>query len=365
MEKRDILSCSLQELESYFTQNGHPKFRAKQVFRWLHVDRVRDFEKMTNLSAQLRTQLDENFYITSLKIKKRLVSDLDNTVKYLYGLSDGEYIESVLMHYHYGNSLCISTQVGCKMGCRFCASTIAGYARNLRPSEILEQIYMAEQDSGQAVSTVVLMGIGEPLDNFDHVLRFLDLLSSPEGHHMSLRHVTISTCGLVDKIYELAEKKLGITLTVSLHAPNDEIRSASMPVNRKWNIDQVLAACKYYAEKTGRRVSFEYALIRNVNDKEEHARQLLTRLKGMLCHVNLIPVNEVAERKSLYRTAPQANVRRFQEILQSGGINTTVRRTLGADINAACGQLRREEAGRERGCMLDENCGNHGYRIVT
>lgn len=365
MEKQDILSCSLQELEEYFTVNGYPKFRAKQVFRWLHFDRVKDFNKMTNLSAQLREQLNEKFYITSLKIKKRLVSDLDNTVKYLYGLSDGEMIESVLMRYRYGNSLCISTQVGCKMGCRFCASTIAGFVRNLRPSEILEQIYMAESDTGQSVSHVVLMGIGEPLDNFENVLRFLELLSSPEGHHMSLRHITISTCGLVDRIYELAEKKLGITLTVSLHAPNDEIRSASMPVNRKWSMSQVLAACKYYAEKTGRRVSFEYALIRDVNDKKEHAYQLAARLQGMLCHVNLIPVNEVTERKKEYRTSLQSNVRQFQEILISQGINTTVRRTLGADINAACGQLRREEAGKERGCMLDADRRNHGYRDVT
>lgn len=359
MEKIDILSCTLQELEAFFTEIGQPKFRAEQVFRWLHVTRVKQFSEMSNLSAQLRGLLDEKFYITSLKIKKRLVSGIDNTVKYLYELPDGEYIESVLMHYHHGNSLCISTQVGCKMGCRFCASTIAGFVRNLTPSEILEQVYAAERDTGEAVATIVLMGIGEPLDNFDHVLRFLALLSAPNGCNMSLRHVTISTCGLVDRIELLAEKKLGLTLTVSLHAPNDDIRSASMPISQKWKMDQLLAACKKYADTTGRRVSFEYALIRDVNDKEEHALELASRLKGMLCHVNLIPVNEVAERKDQYRTATLKNVQRFQKILQDKGINTTIRRTLGSDINAACGQLRREASGEERGCILDADGRNY------
>ena len=359
MNKKDILSFTLQELEAFFAGIGQPKFRAGQVFRWLHVARIKDFNEMTNLSAQLREELKSNFYITSLKIQKRLVSDIDNTVKYLYELPDGEYIESVLMRYRYGNSLCISTQVGCKMGCRFCASTIAGFVRNLTPSEILEQVYAAEKDTGQEVSNIVLMGIGEPLDNFDHVIRFLELLSDPNGFHMSLRHVTVSTCGLVDRIEALAEKRLGLTLTVSLHAPNDRIRSESMPINQKWNMDQLLDACRKYAEITGRRVSFEYALIRDVNDKEEHALELASRLKGMLCHVNLIPVNEVTERKERYKTAIQKNVQQFQKILQDKGINTTIRRTLGADINAACGQLRRETAKEERGCILDEDSRNH------
>lgn len=359
MEKKDILSFNLQELKAFFEEIKEPKFRAEQLFRWLHVARVKNFSEMSNLSAQLQERLNREFYITSLKIKKRLVSGIDNTVKYLYELPDGEYIESVLMRYHHGNSLCISTQVGCKMGCQFCASTIAGFVRNLTPSEILDQIYAAEQDTGEAISTIVLMGIGEPLDNFDHLLRFLELLSDPNGYHMSLRHVTLSTCGLVDRIAKLAERKLGLTLTVSLHAPNDEIRSASMPISKKWSMDQLLAECKKYADTTGRRVSFEYALIREVNDKEEHALELASRLKGMLCHVNLIPVNEVSERKDRYQTATAQHIHRFQKILQIQGINTTVRRTLGSDINAACGQLRREAKGQERGCILDENSRDH------
>ncbi len=349
MEKRDILSWTLFELEAFLVKSGYPKFRAKQIFHWLHVEKTEDFSKMTNLSAQFQSWLEEIFYITSLKIKKRLVSGLDNTVKYLYQLSDGEFIESVLMRYHYGNSLCISTQVGCKMGCRFCASTIAGFVRNLTPSEILQQVYTAERDTGEKISNIVLMGIGEPLDNFENVMRFLELLSAPEGHNMSLRHVTLSTCGLVDKIGELAGRKLGLTLSISLHAPNDEIRSASMPVNQRWPMEKLLKTCDDYAKKTGRRVSFEYALIKGVNDKEEHALELARRLKGMLCHVNLIPVNEVEERKAQYRASGQQSIARFQEILMNHGINTTVRRTLGADINAACGQLRREavkEGGR-------------------
>ena len=266
---------------------------------------------------------------------------MDHTVKYLYMLPDGEYIESVWMKYRYGNSLCISTEVGCKMGCTFCASTKQGFVRQLSPSEILEQIYMAEKDMGEKVSSIVLMGIGEPLDNFENVLQFFTLLSCPEGLNMSLRHVTVSTCGVVDKIYELAEKNLQLTLSISLHAPNDEIRSQTMPVNRKWNIEELLKACRYYTHKTSRRISFEYALIRGVNDSRKNAEELAGRLKGMLCHVNLIPVNQI--RESDYRASTRANVYRFQEYLNQFGIQTTVRRTLGADIQAACGQLRRDQ----------------------
>ena len=352
MKKQDILSYSLKELEDYMTEHEVPKFRAKQIFRWLHCEKVDSFEKMTNISAKFREELAESFYITSLKIKKRLVSDIDNTVKYLYALSDGSCMESVLMRYRYGNSLCISTQVGCKMGCQFCASTIAGFVRNLSPSEILQQIYTAEKDTGEKISNVVLMGIGEPLDNFDNVLRFLELVSAPEGYNMSLRHITLSTCGLVDKINLLAQKHLGLTLTVSLHAPNDRIRSASMPVNQRWNMEQLLDACRNYAKDTGRRVSFEYALIQGVNDKEEHALELAQKLKGMLCHVNLIPMNEVSERRDKYRSSKPQNVTKFQNILMQQGINTTVRRTLGADINAACGQLRREAVKKEAGSLV-------------
>lgn len=337
-EKIDILSLSKDELTAEITAMGEKAFRAKQIYDWLHVKKVNSFTQMSNISAQLQERLSEKFCLKSLIIKKRLVSQLDNTVKYLYGLPDGEAVETVLMEYKHGNSLCISTQVGCRMGCRFCASTIAGFVRHLEPSEMLLQIYETERDSGRHVDSIVLMGIGEPLDNFDNVVKFLSLLNSG-GEGMSLRHLSLSTCGVVDKIYKLAELNLGLTLSISLHAATDEKRSSIMPINRRFNLEQLMTACREYFKKTGRRISFEYSLIEGVNDTEESAQELIDLLGGMLCHVNLIPINEIRERdfkKSRY-------VERFQKRLTDAGINATVRRTLGADINAACGQLRRDD----------------------
>lgn len=336
--RTDILSLTKDELTRKITEMGEKSFRAVQIYDWLHVKRVTDFAQMTNISAQFRERLSENFCVKSLKIKKRLVSSIDNTVKYLYGLPDGEAVESVLMEYKHGNSLCISTQVGCKMGCRFCASTIAGWVRNLEPSEMLLQIYETERDSGRHVDSIVLMGIGEPLDNFDNVVKFLRILNS-EGEGMSLRHLSLSTCGVCDKIYELARLKLGITLSVSLHAATDERRSAIMPINKRFPLAELMRACDDYFAATGRRISFEFSLIEGVNDTDESADELISLLRGKPCHVNLIPINEVKERD--FRKSK--SVEHFRRRLTDAGINATVRRTLGADINAACGQLRRDE----------------------
>lgn len=336
MEKTDILSLTKEELEEKIIAIGEKKFRAKQIYEWLHTYKVEEFSKMTNLSAQLREKLDDIFWINSLKIQKRLVSNIDNTVKYLYGLSDGEKVETVVMEYKHGNSICISTQVGCKMQCKFCASTKAGFVRNLLPSEMLQQIYTSERDCGRRINHVVLMGIGEPLDNFDNVVKFLRILSEKED--MSLRHVSVSTCGLVNRIYELADLKLGITLSVSLHAPTNKLRSSVMPVNDRYPIEELMKACKYYFDTTGRRISYEFALIDGVNDNRESADALIKLLKGQNCHVNLIPVNEIKE--GVFRRSE--SVEKFKQMLLDGGLNATVRRTLGADISAACGQLRRD-----------------------
>lgn len=337
--KKDILSCTEEELCSEIEALGEKKFRGRQVYEWLHTKRVHEFANMSNISLSLRTKLDENYCINSIKIVRKLESSLDNTVKYLYGLSDGNHIESVLMEYKHGNSLCISTQVGCRMGCNFCASTIAGFKRHLLPSEMLLQIYEAERDSGRHVDSLVLMGIGEPLDNFDNIVKFLQMLSYETGKNLSLRHVSLSTCGLADRIYDLAEHRFGLTLSISLHAVTDEKRSEIMPVNRKYPIDKLLKACRAYIDKTGRRISFEYAVINGVNDSREDAEGLIKLLKGMNCHVNLIPVNQIKERN--YRSDKNA-LHAFRDVLEKGGLNVTVRRTLGADIDAACGQLRRE-----------------------
>lgn len=341
MEKIDILSLSLDELEAELVKLGEKKFRAKQIFQWLHQKRVFSFDEMTNISVQLRSVLNENFCIKSLFIAKRLESCIDNTVKYLYRLPDGNYVETVLMEYHYGHSICVSTQVGCKMGCRFCASAIAGYVRSLEPSEILMQIYETEKNAGVRVSGIVLMGIGEPFDNFNNVVKFFRLVSSPEGNNLSLRHVTVSTCGIVPKIYELAEMKLGLTLSVSLHSADNDRRSEIMPVNNTYNIDKLIEACRYYVEQTGRRVTFEYAVIDGVNSSKADADKLADLVRGINCHINLIPVNKVKERN--YQTV-RSGVEKFAEYLQKRGINATVRRTLGSDIEAACGQLRRDAA---------------------
>ncbi len=340
MEKGDILSLSLAELEEVLVENGEQKFRAKQIYEWLHLKKVESFDEMTNISSTLRTKMSDEFYVNLLNISRKLESRVDNIVKYLYGLSDGNFIETVLMEYNHGMSLCISTQVGCKMGCKFCASTVGGFVRNLEPSEMLLQIYKTEKDSGKKVSSIVLMGIGEPLDNFDNVIKFLQILSSKEGVNMSLRHVTVSTCGIVPMIDKLAELRLGLTLSVSLHASHNHTRSEIMPVNVSYNIEKLISACKRYVDKTGRRITFEYAVIDDVNSSTEEAYRLAELLRGMNCHVNLIPVNGIKERDY---TSLMKTVQAFQNNLKSKGINVTIRRTLGSDINAACGQLRRDE----------------------
>ena len=341
MTKKDILSMTLSELEADMLSLGEKKFRAGQLYDWLHVKRVTEFSDCSNLSKTLVERLDGMYTIPRASIKRKLESKLDGTIKYLYRFADGECCETVMMSYRHGNSLCISTQVGCKMGCSFCASTKAGYVRDLAPSEMLLQIYESERDSGRKVESLVLMGIGEPLDNFDNVMRFLELLCSEKGKNMSLRHVSLSTCGIVPRIRELADMKTGLTLSVSLHAPTDEKRSAIMPINKRYDTAELIDACRYYFAQTGRRISFEFALIAGVNDDTQTAKELIRLLKPVSpCHVNLIPVNEIRERE--YRKS--ANVREFQKTLTDAGVNATVRRTLGADINAACGQLRRDSA---------------------
>lgn len=336
--KKDILSMSLEELELDLTSMGEKKFRAKQIFNWLHQKKVTDFESMNNLSKSLRDTLDSKYIIYSLVAERTLISKIDGTTKYLYRLEDGNHVETVLMKYSYGYSLCVSTQVGCKMGCRFCASTIAGFKRNLTPSEILLQLYQTERNSGQRVGSIVLMGIGEPFDNFDNVLKFFQLVSSPEGNGLSLRHVTVSTCGVVPKINQLADLRLGLTLSISLHASDNTSRSKIMPINNAYPIDTLIEACKDYVDKTGRRITFEYSIIDGVNSSYEDAKRLANLIKGINCHVNLIPINKVAERNY---SAKQKTVQEFKETLERLGVNATIRRTLGSDINASCGQLRR------------------------
>lgn len=340
MANVELRSLGYEELIDYLGTLGQPKFRAGQLFGWLHDKQVASFSEMHNLPKTLLQTLEAECSLTPLATRRKLVSQIDGTVKYLYALPDGEFVETVVMRYEHGLSVCISTQVGCRMGCSFCASTKAGFVRNLTPAEMLQQIYTSQRDMGERISSVVLMGIGEPLDNFQNVLRFLSLLSDARGNNLSLRHVSLSTCGLVDRIRELQEYRLGLTLSVSLHAPNDAIRRQTMPVAKKYPMEELLAACREYAAVTGRRVSFEYALIAGVNDSKENAAELAGRLKGMLCHVNLIPVNEIRERD--YRKSDRKNIYAFQAELEKRGITATVRRTLGSDISAACGQLRRE-----------------------
>lgn len=341
MEKKDIASYNLSELEAELKEMGLPKFRAKQIYDWIHKKGVTNFSEMTNISKGLISELNDNFVIFSCTIEKKLVSRYDNTVKYLYCLPDGEYLECVVMDYKYGHTICVSTQVGCKMGCAFCASGIGGFKRQLRPSEILSQIYTAQRDLGLRISRIVLMGMGEPLDNFDNVMKFLELVSDENGLNIGMRHISLSTSGIVPRIYDLLEKKPQLTLSVSLHAPNNEIRSRIMPVNKSWDIDELLKACKIYADKTSRRISFEYAMMKGVNDTPECARELSSRLKGILCHVNLIPANEVKEKS--HTRSDDNSINQFKSILEKSGLTVTVRRTLGSDINASCGQLRREK----------------------
>lgn len=339
--KTDIKSLTLAELQSQLAQMGQSSFRAGQVHAWLHRGAV-TFGEMTDLPKALRESLDERYEITAAQVVRKQASQQDGTVKYLWRLSDGNCVETVLMRYRYGNSVCISSEVGCPMGCAFCASTLGGLVRRLRPSEMLDQVLFTQLDAGQPISHIVLMGIGEPLDNLDTVLRFLALVNSPQGMNIGMRHISLSTCGLVPKIRQLAEKKLQLTLSVSLHAPNDEIRNTIMPVNRAYHVEALLAACRDYARMTGRRISFEYAMIRGVNDSPACARLLLKRLRGMPAHVNLIPLNEVAE--SPLKPSSRQTIRQFQQILADGGLPVTVRRSLGGDIDAACGQLRRKTA---------------------
>lgn len=338
MEKIDIRSLNYQELTEEVKALGLPKFRTDQIYSWLFEKGVRDFSEMSNLSKDLRQALGERFVIRNCTIDTKLCSKLDETVKYLFELGKGEFVECVVMKYKYGYSICVSTQLGCKMGCKFCASAIGGFKRHLTASEILSEIYTAQSDLGIKISHIVLMGTGEPLDNYDNVMRFLELVTDEKGLNISMRHISLSTCGVVPRIYELAEKKLGLTLSISLHAPNDKIRSQTMPVNSKWNIEELLTACRYYTKVTSRRISFEYAMIDSFNDSVECAEELASRLSGMLCHINLIPVNNVRENN--YERSNEKNIKRFISVLERHGLTVTVRRTLGSDINASCGQLR-------------------------
>ena len=335
----NIKSMTVAEIGAVLKELGQPAFRAKQVFTWLHKG-VRGYEEMSNLPQSLRLQLAEQYpFYTPQPIRKQ-ESKKDGTIKYLWRLQDGNCVETVLMRYHYGNTVCISTEVGCLMGCAFCASTLGGLVRRLEPCEILDQVLFTQLDSGLPISHIVLMGIGEPLDNFDNVMRFLELVNSPDGMNISMRHISLSTCGLVPKIDELAQRRLQITLSVSLHAPNDAIRNTIMPVNKAYPVEELLAACRRYYDKTSRRISFEYAMIDGVNDSVDHAKELIRRLKGLPAHFNLIPLNHVEE--SPLKPSSRNAVARFQQTLEDAGIPATVRRTLGGDIDASCGQLRRK-----------------------
>ena len=337
--KKDIKSYNLMELQEELLELGEKAFRAKQIYKWLHVDKVSDFENMTNISKELRTKLDENYEIRTVNPVKILTSKIDGTKKYLFALNDGIVIESVLMRYHHGNSVCISTQAGCRMGCRFCASTLNGLERNLTPSELLSQIYEIENDIGERVSNVVLMGSGEPLDNFDNVMKFIGLISDANGKNLSQRNITLSTCGLVPKIREMADMGLQITLALSLHASDDETRKELLPIANKYSIEEVLDACQYYFEKTGRRITFEYSLVSGVNDTKEEALKLADLVAGMNCHINLIPVNPIEERD--FVQSDKEAVYAFQKTIEKNKIHVTIRREMGRDINGACGQLRK------------------------
>lgn len=339
MEKINIKDLTLAEMKDFLARLGEKPFRAEQICRWVLARAVTSFDQMTDLSKELRSRLEQSAYIGSSEILTRQQSAKGETVKYLFGLPDGHGVESVLMKHSYGNSACVSTQVGCRMGCMFCASTIDGLVRNLTPGEIYDQVLGIQRDTGERVSHIVIMGAGEPLDNYDNVLKFLENINAEYGLHIGYRHITLSTCGLVPKIRELALKKLPLTLAVSLHAPEDELRNSIVPINRRYNLAELMEACREYIDITGRRITFEYALLSGVNDGENHARQLVRLLKGLLCHVNIIPANPVEERG--FKRASSERVAKFREIVEKGGVAVTVRRELGADIDAACGQLRR------------------------
>ena len=344
--KQDIKSMTLEEITGALKEMGEPAFRGKQIFTWLHKG-VRSFDEMSNLSKSLREKLESVYYIDVLTVERKQSSKLDGTVKYLWKLADGNCIETVLMQYKHGNTVCVSSQVGCRMGCAFCASTLGGKVRDLRPSEILDQVLFTQIDSGLPVSNIVLMGIGEPLDNLDNVLRFLELVNHKDGMNIGMRHISLSTCGVLPGIKRLAELEMQLTLSVSLHAPDNETRSKIMPVNRAYDVEQLFACCHEYFKKTGRRISFEYAMIDGVNDHDWQADLIAKKLKGMPAHVNMIPLNDVAESP----LKPSKRVRQFQQRLESQGVTATVRRSLGGDIDASCGQLRRkamEDGKKER-----------------
>ncbi|MCX8129010.1 MAG: 23S rRNA (adenine(2503)-C(2))-methyltransferase RlmN [Clostridia bacterium] len=339
MEGRiNLLDCSIEELERLLTEMGQQRFRAKQIFQWLHKG-VTEIDSMSNLSKELREALKEKAYISMLKVHQKLVSEIDGTIKYLFELDDRNVIESVLMEYKHGYTACISSQIGCRMGCRFCASTGIGFDRHLTAGELLGQILTIQTDTGKRIGNIVMMGIGEPLDNYENVLKFLRLVNHQEGINIGFRHISISTCGLVPEILKLSKENIPITLSISLHAPNDEIRENIMPINKKYSIDKIIEACKIYTEATKRRITFEYALIQGINDSRDNACELAKRIKGILCHVNLIPVNTVTGIDM--RKSNRKQIEQFRSVLENNGIEATVRRELGSDINAACGQLRR------------------------
>ncbi|WP_427338552.1 23S rRNA (adenine(2503)-C(2))-methyltransferase RlmN [Caloranaerobacter sp. DY30410] len=340
MSKKDLKSLTLDELKNLFKSIGEKSFRGEQAFRWIHQRMINSIDDITEFSKTLKDKLNNEYKITKLRIVKRFDSKIDETKKYLFLLEDGNIIESVMMKYKHGISVCISTQVGCKMGCSFCASTKGGFVRNLTPGEIVDQVYQIQKDLDVKVSNIVLMGSGEPLDNFDNVIKFLELIHCKSGQNLGYRHITLSTCGIVPKIYDLANLKIPITLSISLHSAFDDERKKIMPIANKYTIKDILDACKYYISKTNRRITFEYTLINGVNDSARHANELAKILSGMLCHVNLIPLNPIKEAN--FKTSKDANVLKFKEILESRNINTTIRREMGGDINAACGQLRRD-----------------------
>ncbi len=334
----NILNYSLEELSLWMKENGESAFRAKQVFSWIY-NNVWDFEEMKNLPQKLVEKLKENFHIGIPEVIESFESTLDGTQKLLLAFNDGNIIESVIMKYKHGNSICISTQIGCRMGCKFCASTLEGRVRNLTAGEILSEVIIAQKIIGERISNIVLMGSGEPLDNYENVTKFLDLVNAEYGLNIGQRHITLSTCGLVPKIYELADKGYSITLAISLHAFSDEKRREIMPIANKYSIKEILDACDYYIEKTGRRITFEYSLVSGINDGKEDAKSLSKLLKGRLCHVNLIPVNEIKE--NTLKRPSKKTIEEFEKIVSENGIEVTVRREMGSDINAACGQLRR------------------------
>lgn len=338
-DKADLKSMNLAEMTEFIVSIGEKPFRAKQVYQWIHEKQADSFDEMTNISKKLRESLADAGYLTTLKKEEVQISKLDGTRKYLFQLEDGNVIESVLMRYKHGNSVCISSQVGCRMGCRFCASTLDGLVRGLRPAEMLDQIYQIGKDIGERISNVVVMGTGEPMDNFDNLLRFMELLTDENGLHISQRNLTVSTCGIVPRMRELADKKLQITLALSLHASNQEKRLSLMPVANKYDIHEVVDACRYYFDQTGRRVTFEYSLVGGVNDTDQDAEELCRLVKGMNCHINLIPVNPIKERDYVQSNAKV--IAAFKNKLEKNGLAVTVRREMGRDIDGACGQLRK------------------------